>query len=66
MRANSALVLEPAQSWKRLQESKEFFIENVDQFLQAQHKAVLDGLMLPERACFLYAHPYQRHEERVD
>ena len=37
MRANSALVIEPAQSWKRLQEAKEFFIENLDEFLHAQH-----------------------------
>jgi len=66
MRANSALVIEPAQSWKRLQETKELFIENLDEFLHAQHKAVLEGLMLHERECFLNAHPYQRHEDRVD
>jgi rubrerythrin len=62
MRANSALVIEPAQSWKRLQAAKEFFIENLDEFLHAQHKAVLEELMLQERECFLNAHPYQRHE----
>jgi transposase-like protein len=66
MRANSALVIEPAQSWKRLQGAKEFFIENLDEFLHAQHKAVLEDLMLYERECFLNAHPYQRHELRVD
>jgi transposase-like protein len=66
MRANSALVIEPAQSWKRLQGAKEFFIENLDEFLHAQHKAVLEDLMLYERECFLNAHPYQRHEGRVD
>ena len=66
MRANSALVIEPAQSWKRLQAAKEFFIENLDEFLHAQHKAVLEELMLQERECFLNAHPYQRHEGRVD
>ena len=66
MRANSALVIEPAQSWKRLQGAKEFFIDNLDEFLHAQHKAVLEDLMLYERACFLNAHPYQRHEGRVD
>jgi transposase-like protein len=66
MRANSALVIEPAQSWKRLQGAKEFFIENLDEFLHAQHKAVLEELMLYERECFLNAHPYQRHEGRVD
>lgn len=66
MRANSALVIEPAQSWKRLQGAKEFFIENLDEFLHAQHKAVLEDLMLYERECFLNAHPYQRHDGRVD
>ena len=66
MRANSALVIEPAQSWKRLQATREFFIEDLDEFLQAQHKAVLEELMLYERDCFLNAHPYQRHEGRVD
>ena len=66
MRANSALVIEPAQSWKRLQGAKEFFIENLDEFLHAQHKIVLEDLMLYERECFLNAHPYQRHEGRVD
>lgn len=66
MRANSALVIEPAQSWRRLQGAKEFFIENLDEFLHAQHQAVLQELMLYERECFLNAHPYQRHEGRVD
>ena len=66
MRANRALVIEPAQSWKRLQGAKEFFIENLDEFLHAQHKAVLEELMLYERQCFLNAQPYQRQEGRVD
>src|SRR3982750_3981761 len=66
MRANSALVIEPAQSWKRLQGAKEFFIENLDEVLHSHHKALLDDLMLYERECFLNAHPYQRHEGGVD
>jgi len=66
MRANSALVLEPAQSWKRLQGAKEFFIENLDELLHQQHRAVLEELMCYERQCFLNANPYQRHEGRVD
>src|SRR5688500_10297488 len=66
MRAHSALVIEPAQSWKRLQATKEVFIEELDEFLHAQHKAVLEELMLYERECFLNAHPYQRHDGRVD
>ena len=66
MRANSALVIELAQSWKRLQGAKEFFIENLDELLHQQHRAVLEELMCYERQCFLNANPYQRHEGRVD
>ena len=66
VRANSALVIEPAQSWKRLQGAKEFFIENLDELLHQQHRAVLEELMCYERQCFLNANPYQRHEGRVD
>jgi len=66
MRANSALVIEPAESWKRLQGTKEFFIENLDEHLHEQYRAMLEGLMSYERQCFLNAHPYQRHDGRVD
>lgn len=66
MRANSALVIEPAQSWKRLQGAKEFFFENLDELLHAQHRAILEELMGYERQCFLNANPYQRHKGRVD
>src|SRR5687768_8978812 len=66
MRANSALVIEPAESWKRLQGTKEFFIENIDEHLHEQYRAMLEGLMSYERQCFLNAHPYERHEGRVD
>lgn len=66
MRANSALVIEPAQSWKRLQDAKEFFIEDLDELLHQQHQAILENLMVYERQCFLKANPYQRHEARVD
>ena len=66
MRANSALVIEPAESWKRLQDTKEFFIEDIDEHLHEQYRAMLEGLMCYERQCFLNAHPYQRHDGRVD
>ena len=65
MRANSALVIEPAESWKRLQGAKEFFIENLEDHLHEQYQAMLEGLMCYERQCFLNAHPYQRHDGRV-
>lgn len=66
MRANSALVIEPAESWKRLQGTKEFFIEDIDAHLHEQYRAMLEELMSYERQCFLNAHPYQRHDGRVD
>jgi len=66
MRTNRALVIEPAESFKRLQGAKEFFIENLDELLHQQHQAILEELMLYERQCFLNAQPYQRHEGRVD
>ena len=66
MRANSALVIDPAQSWKRLQGAKEFFIENIDEHLHEQYRETLEHLMCYERQCFLNANPYQRHDGRVD
>jgi putative transposase len=67
MRANSALVIEPAQSWQRLQAANpEFFYENLDELLQEQSQGILNQLMLYEREQFLRAHPYQRHEQRLD
>src|SRR5436190_5797132 len=67
MRANSALVIEPAQSWERLQGANpEFFYENLDELLQEQYQAILNQLMLYEREQFLGVHPYQRHEDRLD
>src|SRR4026209_2477852 len=67
MRANSALVIEPAESWKRLQAANpEFFYENLDEYLQEQYRAIINQLMLHERQEFLRCHPYQRREERLD
>ena len=67
MRANSALVIEPAESWKRLQAANpEFFYENLDDLLQEQYRAILNELMRYERQEFLRCHPYQRHEDRLD
>ena len=66
MRANQALVIEPAQSWKRLQGSKEFFLEHLEQQMKDNHQRFLEALMLYERGCFLNAQPYERREDRVD
>jgi putative transposase len=67
MRANSALVIEPAQSWKRLQAANpEFFLEDLDSLLFEQYRQTLEALMCYERQEFINAHPYQRHEGRID
>lgn len=66
MRASEALVIEPAKSWQRLQRAKEFFFADLDELTKEHHRRFLDLLMLEERQRFLQAHPYQRHQSRVD
>jgi putative transposase len=66
MRANSALVIEPAESWSRLQASPELFYENLDELLQEKYQEILNQLLLYERQEFLRAHPYERNEHRLD
>jgi putative transposase len=66
VRASEALVIEPAKSWRRLQRAKEFFFADLDELSKEHHRRFLDLLMLEERQQFLQAHPYQRHEGRVD
>jgi len=66
MRANEALVIEPAKSWQRLQQANEFFVQDLDQQLKEHHRQFLEALMCYERQCFLNAQPYQRSPQRVD
>ena len=66
MRASEALTFEPAACWQRLQQSNEFFFEDLDAQMKEHHQKFLEQLMLHERQCFLNAHPYQRVEDRVD
>lgn len=66
VRAYEALVIEPARSWQRLQQSKEFFFEDLDQQMKDPHRQFLEMLMGYERQCFLNAQPYQRTAARVD
>lgn len=66
MRASEALSYEPAACWRRLQESKEFFFEDLDAQMKQQHQRFLENLMRFERQCFLNAQPYERRRERVD
>ena len=66
MRASQALTFEAAACWQRLQQSKEFFVEDLDAQMKEHHQKFLEELMLYERQCFLNADPYERLEERVD
>jgi len=66
MRTNSVLVIERAASWRRLQQSKEFFFEDLEEQMKENHRQFLEALMGYERQCFLNAQPYERTEQRVD
>jgi transposase-like protein len=66
MITNSVLVIQPAASWRRLQHANEFFLQDLDEQMKANHRQFLEGLMHYERQCFLNAQPYERSEERVD
>jgi len=67
VRTNRVLIIEPAASWQRWQQSKqEFFLEDLDELMKERHRQFLEALMLEERQRFINAHPYQRHEQRVD
>ena len=66
VRACEALVIEPAQSWQRLQHAKEFFFEDLEQQMKDHHREFLESLMGYERQCFLNAHPFERTPARVD
>lgn len=66
MNANPALVIEPAASWQRLQQSNEFFFEDLDAQMKEHHRQFLEVLMGYERQCLLNAHSYQRTAARVD
>jgi putative transposase len=66
MRTNGVLVIEPAASWRRLQQANEFFLQDLDAQMKDHHRQFLEGLMHYERQCFLNAQPYERSERRVD
>jgi putative transposase len=68
MRVHNELVIEPAQSGRRLQQSKtsEWFLHDMEQQIKDNHRRFLDTLMRYERQQYLNAAPYQRHEARTD
>jgi len=68
MRVAKELVIEPAQSWARLQELKnsEWFIHDVEEQLKEHHRLFLEELMRYERQQHLGVAPYERAAKRAD
>src|SRR6266436_4187569 len=68
MRVAKELVIEPAQSWARLQELKnsEWFIHDVEEQLKENHRLFLEELMRYERQQHLGVAPYERASKRAD
>jgi putative transposase len=68
MRVREELVIEPAQSWARLQQVKnsEWFIHDLEEQLKEHHRLFLEELMRYERQQHLGAAPYERGKKRSD
>ncbi|MGH7992560.1 MAG: IS256 family transposase [Limisphaerales bacterium] len=49
-----------------MQQSSEFFFEDLEAQMKEHHREFLEALMGYERQCFLKAHPYERSAGRVD
>lgn len=68
MRVRKELVIEPAQSWARLQQVKnsEWFIHDLEAQLKEQHRLFLEELMRYDRQQHLGVEPYERGKKRAD
>ena len=68
MRVAKELVIEPAQSWARLQQLKnsEWFIHDLEEQLKENHRLFLEELMRYERQQHLGVAPYERDQKRAD
>ena len=68
MRVRKELVIEPAQSWARLQEVKnsEWFIHDLEEQLKEHHRLFLEELMRYDRQQHLGVAPYERGKKRAD
>jgi putative transposase len=66
LRTKSVLVIEPAKSWQRLQQAKEFFFEDLEAQMKENHRQFLEELMRYERQCFLNVEAYERSDARID
>src|SRR5215470_17732667 len=65
VRASEALVIEPAKSWQRLQQSKDLFVDLEEQ-ANEHHQLFLNKMMEYERRTYLRYQPYERGPERTD
>src|SRR5690349_10445616 len=66
MRVPTELTIDPAKDWARVQDCKEWFLDDFEQLQREHHRRFLEELMRFERQWFLNAAPYQRHVERTD
>lgn len=68
MGVREELVIEPAQSWARLQQLKnsEWFIHDLEEQLKENHRLFLEELMRYERQQHLGVAPYERARKRAD
>ena len=68
MRVREELVIEPAQSWARLQQirNSEWFVHDLEEQLKENHRLFLEELMRYERQQHLGAAPYERGKGRSD
>jgi putative transposase len=66
MRVPEELIIEPAKDWQRVQDCKEWFLEDWEELQREHHRRFLEEVMGYERQCFLNAAPYQRRAERTD
>jgi len=68
MRVRKELVIEPAQSWARLQEvrNSEWFIHDLEGQMKENHRLFLEELMRYDRQQHLGVAPYERGQRRAD
>jgi putative transposase len=68
MRVREELVIEPAQSWARLQQLKnsEWFVHDLEEQLKQNHRLFLEEQMRYERQQHVGVAPYERAQERSD
>ena len=66
MRVPEELIVEGARSWRRVQQFKEWFVDDLEQLQRDNHQRFLEAMMGYERQCFLNADPYERTEARTD